>query len=226
MMVIAIGDMDDNKHSDIVTLSDDQKILTVHFFNTERMDFKGSTSINLGDCLVTSATFITSTPYKLALICSENVDYDYIKVLKEISDGTSVESVDVTAHKLQKGGQPLFIDINSDSYTDFIYTSNTPIDSGDNIRVVYYNIYKAAFETNTLGLFDMYLVQDGSGGCKKLDNPSMYKLSVPHYSTLTDLNADCIADLYLTVTTTGSDLFGITMIFMTYTTKAEQYLMY
>lgn len=109
--------------------------------------------------------------------------------------------------KIQKGSQPLFIDMNSDTYADIVfnYYSNT---SGNAIRVALYDDETGAFETVTLGFFDNF----GSSKCSKIANQDSLTLSSPNFSSVVDLNSDCVSDIYLTVKDSANVEYGLLLI--------------
>ena len=224
MMVAAIGDLNDDKHNDIITISNNQHHLTVHFYDEQRFNFAKSNTIDMGECKISSVTVIVSPPYRLALLWSEKMSYEYIRLLEDVVDGQKAAWTDLDMHKIQKGSQPMFFDIDSDTYTDFIFNTNDVV-TDEWIRVVYFNQATSSFESNTVGFFDTYLIKEGFGGWKGVPDPQL-RLSVPHFSTLTDVNADCIADLYLTVTTTGLDLKGLTLTYSKFKEGPFEYMKY
>jgi len=211
LVVLAIGDVDDNKHNDIITISDDQSTLTIFFYSEHAMDFKRYNSIDLNDCKAGAANVIPAPPYKIALVWTENHDYDYIKLLQDVSDSHSVLSTNLMSLKLEKGSQPMFIDLNSDSYTDIVFNTNSNSTDGI-IKVSLYNYNSKLFETDTTNFFDDYVYENNIVGWKDITNELTLKLSSPHFSTLTDVNADWIADLYMTLKEGDSDTFGFMMI--------------
>jgi hypothetical protein len=136
----------------------------------------------------------------------------------------SFRSVDLDSHKIAKGSQPIFMDINSDTYVDFIYNQQN---SGDHdIRVALYNTNSRAFETNSLGFLDNYVYKNTNVGCLEIPNEAALRLAVPNFSTLIDLNSDCVSDMYMVAGTSDTDIKGLSFIATKINTNSEQFMRY
>jgi len=70
-IVMAIGDLDDDKHNDILTMSDDQKTLTVNYYSDKTMDYSDSQVILTDGCKISAVYIIPNPTYRIALLCSE-----------------------------------------------------------------------------------------------------------------------------------------------------------
>jgi len=141
------------------------------------------------------------------------------------SEENQYTSVDLDSHKIEKGSQPVFIDLNSDTFIDFIYNQNN--NSGDHdIRAAIYDPKNNGFESNSIGFLDNYIYVNENVGCKSIPNEASLKLSVPNFSTLTDMNSDCVSDLYLVAGTSTSDINGYTFISTKVTKGGDQTLRY
>jgi hypothetical protein len=207
-IVIAMGDIDDNKHNDLISMSDDQMTVTLNFYHTDDDKFVDQKLLPTDGCKTSAAFIIPNLEYRIAIVCTENISYDYIILFK--NDKTNTRLV-LSDFKLQKGSQPFFMDINSDTYVDIVYNDNG-IALNYPIRVALYNTETKAFETTTLGLFDTYVYVNTTQGCLDIPNKETLKLSAPNFSSLVDVNSDCISDLYMTVDTGISDQVGLTLI--------------
>ena len=207
-IVLAIGDINDSKHNDMITMSDDQMTVTVSYFNSATAKFGNHKEIPTGKCK-TSAAFIIANPnYRIALLCTENAAFDYLKLFMNDNTFTNYELSDF---KFKKGSQPLLIDINSDTFVDLVFTQNTNSGNYD-IRVALYNSDSNIFETTTLGLLENYLYENSSLGCQSLPNKETYIFANPNFSTLVDVNNDCVADLYLNVVNSAAETKGLMLI--------------
>ena len=47
-IVLAIGDINDNKHNDIITMSDDQMTVTINFLNTDNFKYGNQQELKTG----------------------------------------------------------------------------------------------------------------------------------------------------------------------------------
>lgn len=71
-LVVAIGDLDDDKHNDIITMTDNQSSFTVHFYDEKNMDYSNSLKVDSGSCKIAAVFIIPNPDYRLALLCTEN----------------------------------------------------------------------------------------------------------------------------------------------------------
>jgi hypothetical protein len=71
-LVVAIGDLDDDKHNDIITMTDNQNSITVHFYDEKKMDYSNYLKVDLGACKVAAVFIIPNPDYRLALVCTEH----------------------------------------------------------------------------------------------------------------------------------------------------------
>ena len=211
LTVIGLGDVDDNKHTDILTISEDKKYLSIHYYSKDNMDYADSKTIDMNGWLIGAANVIPTKKYKLAVICTENLDYDYIRVLADVN-GDNKEVLALDYFHLYKGSHPLFIDVNGDSYTDIVYSPPTSEDPS-NVRVALFNTKTDTFNQQTDSFFDTYVIENTGIGCQSIPNKTKLHLAVPNFSSIVDINSDWIADLYLTATDpANSFIYGLTMI--------------
>ena len=134
-------------------------------------------------------------------------------------------SYDLSDFKIKKGFQPLFIDINSDTYVDLVYNQNT--NSGDSdLRVSVYNVDTKDFETGTLGLLDTYSYENSAIGCQSIPNKQELILANPSFTSLVDVNSDCISDLYLHVFDDSGKNMGLMFLATRVKTNGEESLRY
>lgn len=222
LIVIAVGDIDDNKHNDIISMSDDQMNVTINYFSTDSDKFGNQKVLPTGSCRTSAAYVITNLDYRIALLCTENIEFEYVVLFKNDKEFTNVVLSDF---KLEKGSQPFFMDINSDTYVDMVFNDNS-FTGNYPIRVALYNTETRDFESTTLGLFDTYLYENTTQGCLAVINKSTLRLSKPNFSTLADMNADCVSDLYMTVDTGAGDLTGLSMIATRIETATQGYMRY
>mmetsp|Transcript_19231 Transcript_19231/g.22253 ORF Transcript_19231/g.22253 Transcript_19231/m.22253 type:complete len:147 (-) Transcript_19231:757-1197(-) len=146
----------------MISLSTDQTTITIHFYNSKSMDYADHTSINMGGCKVAAANVIPAKKYKLAVLCTENPTYEYIKLISDV--GLEEQKIfTLSFYKLRKGSQPLFIDLNSDSYVDIIFNAESE-HPDNNIRVGLFNHDTELFEESTFGFFEKYLYENANIG--------------------------------------------------------------
>lgn len=222
LIVIAVGDIDDNKHNDIISMSDDQMNVTINYFSTDSDKFGNQKFLPIGNCRASAAYVITNLDYRIALLCTENIEYEYVVLFKNDKEFTNIVLSDF---KLQKGSQPFFMDINSDTYVDLVFNDNSFTENYP-IRVALYNTETRDFESTTLGLFDTYLYENITQGCLPVANKATLRLSRPSFSTLVDMNSDCVSDLYMTVDTGVGDLTGLSLIATRIETETQGFMRY
>lgn len=223
LTIIGLGDVDDNKHTDIITVSEDRRYLTIHYYNKDNMDYSSSKTLDMGTCKVGAANVIPTKKYKIAVLCTENPDYEHISILADVNSDNN-EALALDYFQLYKGSQPLFIDVNGDSYTDILF-SPPSTDATKNIRVALFNTKTETFNSDTEPFFDNYVIE--TNGCQSIPNKEELHLTVPNYSSILDMNSDCIADVYLTATDpANSFIYGMTMIAVKYSTDTTQSLKY
>ena len=209
LIILALGDFNNDKYTDIVVTSDSQDTLAIYFYDEDDMSYGNVNIIEVGSCKVEGANPIAAPPFQLALICGENSGYDYIKLLEDVTNRQNVAEVQLTSNLMEKGSQPIFMDMNSDTYADIVYNANSQ-SSGDLVRVLLYDKTDKSYMDSTEGFFEKYVYSNTDVGCPEITQT--YKLSIPHFSALSDVNADCISDLYMTVTIDSSDLYGLMFI--------------
>ena len=223
-IVVALGDLDDDKHTDMFTLSDDLKTLTVHYYNDREMNFAKNQKLDTGKCKVSAVFVIPNPDYRLAIICSEESSYDYLKLMKKSGESNEFVATDFP-NKLEKGSQPFFVDVNSDTYADLLYNQDTKSGSYD-LLVSLYDPKEKAFSSSTFGFFQRYIYENKEVGCQAVPDKAALRLSIPSFSTLVDVNADCVSDLYITAGTSTSDVKGLMFISTRIQTDSEEYLAY
>lgn len=222
IVILAMGDLDDDKHNDLVSVSDDQMTVTIHYWNNKVMKFSNSKKLDTGDCKVSAAFIIPNPDFRLALLCTEDSEHEYLKMMNKDDNFAATDLSDI---KIQKSSQPLFIDINSDTFVDIVYNQNSNSGSYD-IRVSLYNTNTKEYDSNTLGFLETYIYENADVGCKSLPNKEALKLSIPNFSTIVDVNADCVSDLYLMADTGSSDENGFMFISTIIKSGGEEYMRY
>eukprot|EP00344_Euplotes_crassus_P011234 CAMPEP_0196995026 /NCGR_PEP_ID=MMETSP1380-20130617/1219_1 /TAXON_ID=5936 /ORGANISM="Euplotes crassus, Strain CT5" /LENGTH=642 /DNA_ID=CAMNT_0042410577 /DNA_START=126 /DNA_END=2055 /DNA_ORIENTATION=+ len=221
-IVLAVGDINDSKHNDLISMSDDQMTVTVSYFNNDEYNFDKQKVLPTGDCKTSAAFIISNLNYRIALVCTEDPNHDYVKLFKN-DDKFSSETL--SSFKMKKGSQPLFIDINSDTFLDLVYNQDVTSNSFD-IRVALYNEDNAGFETSTQGLLEEYLYENPSLGCQSLPNKEQLILESPNFSSNIDVNNDCVSDLYLNVVNTAGESKGLMLISTRIKNNAQEFRRY
>lgn len=223
LTVIGLGDIDDNKHTDIITVSDDKRYLTIHYYTKDSMDYSSSKTLDMGTCKVGAAYVIPTKKYKIAVLCTENPSHEHINILADVNSDSN-EALALDYFQLLKGSQPLFIDVNGDSYTDIVF-SPASSSTTKNIQVSLFNSNTETFNSSTQSFFENYVIE--TNGCQSIPNKAELHLSYPNYSSILDLNSDCIADVFMTATDPeNSFTYGLTMIATKYVTDTTESLKY
>lgn len=162
--VLALGDLNDDKRTDIIVTNKNQDILAIYFYDSDDMEFKHVKTLDLGNCKVSAANVISAPPYQMAVICTENDSYDYIKLFEDVHKANPVLSIDLTNHLLEKDSQPMFFDLNSDTYVDIVYNAYNPAEGRLTLQVIEYNKGEKSYTTDSSDFLTDYVYQEEGSG--------------------------------------------------------------
>jgi len=191
--ILAYGDFDNNKFTDIVTLDDNSRALTVYLYSHDTFAFSPLTTLEFQqnvaavipgdynydgnlDLLVVTQSPGTANPETYLKFFFRNKASPFFG---EDDDKPNLE------YTLKGFTQPFVFDIDGDRNLDIMIIENK-------IRKVLY-VRGSKLEKKD---FSGYI--STAAGCKPFSQVSTYPFSNPHSNSFIDFNGDCAADLFLT----------------------------
>lgn len=199
--IMAYGDFDNNKYTDIVTIDDSLRTITISLYSHDSSSFSTLTSIKLNENIVSVIPGDFNYDGKLDLLVttqsSSSTDPEtYLKYFFRTSDspyfGKSENTPNMEAN-IKGLTQPFVFDVDGDRNLDVLF-----IDS-NGVRKVYF-VNGDELDTQEFSSF----VSSGSG-CLPYSSVSSFPFAKPHSNAFIDFNGDCAADLFLTSVDTNSN---------------------
>jgi len=196
--VMAYGDFNNDKYTDIVTLADDSKTLTVWIYNHENFDFTVLATIEPEYKIVGVIPGDYNYDGKLdLLLVTQTSSADSTQLLYYIQSSSKFVALSNQPAALAGTTQPFVFDVDGDRRLDVMYMQ-------DGSRKIH------SLEGTKLVEKDFSSFVSSKSGCKAYSEVSNYKFTTPHSNTYVDFNGDCGADLFITSQdTSGNTYFEI-----------------
>lgn len=194
MLIVAVGDMDADKYTDIVTINQDRSAFRVFLYDSRNKQFIYGEKEFPTECIIANIQTIKTTPTNGGLLVTclkpESIMKVYIYDV-EIHDFVEDES---RRTPIKKGNQPFITDLNGDFYPDVLYQDDEAI--------------KVAFLMQNgrplIMKFDDFVKKESSGVQECLEPSPHRQLASPGSVGYADIDGDCVADLLMTTTDSGS----------------------
>jgi len=198
VQIMAYGDFNNDKYTDIVSLADDSITLTVWLYNHETFAFSILATIKPDNKIVAVIPGDYDYDGKLdLLLVTQTSSGGSTQLLYYIQTSSKFVALSTQPAALTGTTQPFVFDVDGDRRLDVMYMQ-------DGARKIH------SLEGTKLVEKDFASFVSSKSGCKAYTDVSSYKFTTPHSNTYVDFNGDCGADLFITSQdTSGNTYFEI-----------------
>ncbi|CAI2359811.1 unnamed protein product [Moneuplotes crassus] len=195
MLIAAVGDLDGDKFTDIITVNSERSAFKVFLYDKRTKHFIYTEKEFPAECIIAN---IQTMPHKGGLLVTCSKPESILKVYSSVGN----DPVDFQENKnkrisIQRGNQPFIADFNGDFYPDVLYQSS------DGIKIAFNTAYS---EDLIIEDFDKYIKQRGANR-KCLEIDSSRHLASPGSVGYVDVDGDCVADLLMTTKDSSGNLY-------------------
>ncbi|EJU05797.1 hypothetical protein DACRYDRAFT_75178 [Dacryopinax primogenitus] len=192
--VVAFGDFNGDQYTDIVTLSTDQRTLTVYIWDHSRYLFTKTQSIPFSQNVVNvvAGDFSFDGRLDILVMMSQNTgswgnQAIQVGMAVYLGQGNGMFSGSPVAVPGSAAEEPIVLDATGDIKVDLLGMFPTSSAPGPPTWRLWQNIWNT-----TANAGDMFELTS-----PPLNTSKVCKLSNPHSSAVIDLDGDCLADLFL-----------------------------
>ena len=206
MRAMSIGDLNNDKMNDLVTVDNTAKKVTVYYFSESSLKYSTSASFDMPDGWTVDSVIPTSNPTQLQdlIIVGSKYTQDKLQTRFFYFEQSSTSNKSGTSRfsweqatsslddiKLYPGSQPMTLDVNTDQAMDLLYQTET-----NGVKVALGN-RNSALQYSEQDFFAKYTLSASDNSDCKTPNTSDL-ISLPNSNAFIDLNGDCLPDLVLT----------------------------
>jgi integrin alpha FG-GAP repeat containing protein 1 len=195
MLIVAVGDMDGDKYSDIITVNQDRSAFRVFLYNSKSKRFVFGEREFPTECIIANVQTIKTTSDKGGILVTCSKPQSIMKVYVYDDDIHDFTEDTKRRTKIKKGNQPFITDFNGDFFPDILYQDD------DGIKIAFHS---GAEDNMIVERFDNFVRQESGENKKCMEVNPNRQLASPGSVAYADIDGDCIADLLLTTTDSGS----------------------
>lgn len=127
MLIVAVGDMDGDKYTDVITINQERNAFRVFLYNSKSKRFVFGEREFPVDCMIANIQPIKTTPTNGGLLVTCSKPQSVMKVYIYDDDIHDFEEDETKHINIKRGNQPFITDLNGDFYPDILYQDDEAI---------------------------------------------------------------------------------------------------